>query len=804
MAFIMESFNPAQKAAVEYCDGPSLVIAGAGSGKTRVLTHKISYLLDEKGYLPHEILALTFTNKAANEMKERIAKILDDVIVTRRLWMGTFHSIFLRILRAEHESIGFSANFTIYDTADSKSLLKDIIKQMGLEDKTYKPAAVLGQISNAKNSLLTADEYVKNGAFKEADMRAKMPAIGDIYMRYSKRCSTSDAMDFDDILLYTYLLFSKNEDIRRKYVERFKYVLVDEYQDTNFAQHQIVWQLTKERQHVCVVGDDAQSIYSFRGANIDNILTFKDLYKDSKLFKLEQNYRSTQVIVEAANSLIRKNRAQIQKDVFSENERGELIKVTEAYSDIEEGQVVIRQIGQLRRKEGASYSDFAILYRTNAQSRVFEEALRKSGMPYKIYGGLSFYQRKEVKDVISYLRLTMNPNDEEALKRVINYPARGIGSTTIQKIIDCATENGVSLWSVVGEPERYNLPVTKATATKIGMFHALISHFIELSKTANAEEVGRSVVQECGILADIYQDKTPENLSRQENITELINGMHDFCETRLEEDNQNITISDYLSEVSLISDLDSDNGDNTDKVTMMTIHSAKGLEFPTVFIVGMEEGLFPSQMARTPREMEEERRLFYVAITRAERHCFLSYAKSRYHYGKMEFGTCSRFIRDIDSKFLDEKSGVGTARYLREDDEVELPWAKRRAKIDELEYFMNRVEEQSYTSNSKINSQKPRSFTPHVTSSKSKLVQPSSSIRNVSKVTNENVSTTVSKSPNEVGKISVGKHIEHQRFGIGVVMAIEGTGDNVKATINFNNLGKKQLLLKFARFTVID
>jgi len=805
MSEFSENFNPAQRAALEYCDGPSLVIAGAGSGKTRVLTHKIAYLM-QNGYEPWSILALTFTNKAANEMKLRIAKIVGDESA-RRLWMGTFHSIFLRILRAEHEAIGFSSNFTIYDTADSKSLIKAITKEIGLDDKVYKNSSVLSRISNAKNYLVTAEAYVNSPECYKADVRSKMPEIGNIYKRYANRCRQADAMDFDDILLYTFLLFDKNPEICQKYAERFQYVLVDEYQDTNFAQHRIVWQLTKDNQKVCVVGDDAQSIYSFRGANIDNILKFRDLYKDSKLFKLEQNYRSTQTIVEAANSLIRKNQGQIQKSVFSENDHGERITVSEAYSDVEEGQIVIRQISNIRRMENAEYSDFAILYRTNAQSRVFEEALRKSGVPYKIYGGLSFYQRKEIKDIIAYFRLTVNPNDEEAFKRVINYPTRGIGATSVQKIIDCANANNVSLWTVISNPDSYSHGIAKGTINRIDGFRQLIEKYIALNETANAEDLGRELVKECGIIEDIYSDSSPESLARQENVEELVNGLHDFVVSRLEEGNENISISDYLSEVSLISDLDTDKGDDEHKVTLMTIHSAKGLEFPTVFIVGLEENLFPSPMAGTPREMEEERRLFYVAITRAEKHCFMSYAKSRYRYGKMEFGTASRFLSDIDQRYLDMRSSMRASSPRSSMDDVELPWKRRQSTYnDEPEFMRTPSPSASRTSITMPRSVSPTSpvSAPRHVSSAPKMPPVPDNIRRVSKVTDSNVVNSAPKSPDATASIAVGKHIEHQRFGIGVVEKIEGTGDNLKATIKFNNLGTKQLLLKFAKFKVVD
>ncbi|MDE6000482.1 MAG: UvrD-helicase domain-containing protein, partial [Bacteroidaceae bacterium] len=569
----LDTFNPPQRAAVEYCDGPSLVIAGAGSGKTRVLTYKIAYLM-ERGYQPWSILALTFTNKAAGEMKGRIARIVGEDYA-RMLWMGTFHSIFLRILRQEHEKIGFSNNFTIYDAADSKSLVKTIIKEMELDDKTYKPSLVLGTISNAKNQLVTAEQYVANPANRQGDARRNMVALGQIFQRYCNRCRQSDAMDFDDILLYTYLLFEQHPDVLEKWAQRFRYVLVDEYQDTNFAQHRIVWQLTRQHQHVCVVGDDAQSIYSFRGANIDNILTFQKIYDGAQLFKLEQNYRSTQNIVEAANSLIKKNSRQIRKDVFSENDRGEKLHVLDTHSDIEEAKMVANAIRAIKRREGCEYSDFAILYRTNAQSRVFEDTLRKEAMPYRIYGGLSFYQRKEIKDILAYFRLAVNPNDEEAFKRVINYPARGIGQTTVSKILASATSNEVSLWTVIGAPERYGLEVNKGTLGKIAQFKQLIDGFIEQARTLPANQLGTMIVKQSGITADIYQDSTPENLSRQENVEELINGMQDFCDMRMEEGNENILLSDYISEVSLMSDVDSDKGGDEHKVTLMTIHSDK-------------------------------------------------------------------------------------------------------------------------------------------------------------------------------------------------------------------------------------
>lgn len=777
----LDTFNPPQRAAVEFCDGPSLVIAGAGSGKTRVLTYKIAHLM-EQGYQPWSILALTFTNKAAGEMKERIAKIVG-TDYARMLWMGTFHSIFLRILRAEHDKIGFEPNFTIYDSADSKSLIKSIIKEMELDDKTYKAGAIQGVISNAKNQLVTAEQYVSNPANRQSDARQNMAALGTIFMRYCSRCRQSNAMDFDDILLYTYLLFEQHPDVLEKWEQRFKYVLVDEYQDTNFAQHRIVWQLTRRHQHVCVVGDDAQSIYSFRGANIDNILTFQKIYDGVRLFKLERNYRSTQTIVEAANSLIKKNNRQIQKDVFSENDRGDKLHVMDTHSDIEEAKMVVNAIRAVRRKEGCDYSDFAILYRTNAQSRVFEDTLRKEAMPYRIYGGLSFYQRKEIKDVIAYFRLAVNPNDEEAFKRVVNYPARGIGQTTVSKILSAAMEHEVSMWTVINTPEQYELGVNKGTLAKIGVFRDMIASFIEQAQKLPANQVGMLIVKQSGIIADIYQDTTPENLSRQENVEELVNGMQDFCDMRMEEGNENISLSDYLSEVSLMSDVDSDKGDDEHKVTLMTIHSAKGLEFGTVFVVGLEEGLFPNQMVSgNPREMEEERRLFYVAITRAKTHCYLSYAQCRFRYGQMEFSSPSRFLNDIDSRYLDwRKSMAIGGRSI--DDDVELPWNRKSS------LFGNGAAQE-----------RPRPFRPTISSPKP--VPPITRPVPPCVATSPERPSASSASPVS-SRIAVGKHIVHNRFGRGEILHIEGTGDGTKATVRFENVGTKQLLLKFAKFEVI-
>ena len=764
----LDELNESQRAAVLYNDGPSLVIAGAGSGKTRVLTYKIAHLMNE-GYDPWNILALTFTNKAAREMKERISRQVGDR--ARYLWMGTFHSIFSRILRIEAQRIGFTSNYTIYDSSDSKSLLKSIIKEMQLDDKTYKPGDIQSRISNAKNHLILPDAYASNPEIVKADTDAKVPATHQIYRKYWERCRQSDAMDFDDLLVYTYMLFRDHPDIRQKYAMQFRYVLVDEYQDTNFAQHSIVLQLTEQNQRVCVVGDDAQSIYSFRGANIDNILKFTKVYKGAKLFKLEQNYRSTQIIVQAANSLIAKNREQIRKEVYSEKSKGEPIGVFQAYSDVEEGEIVANKIRQLNVRENCPYDDFAVLYRTNAQSRIFEEALRKRSIPYKIYGGLSFYQRKEIKDVIAYFRLAINPNDEEAFKRVINYPARGIGDTTLNKIIGAATLNGVSLWKVLGEPLAYGLSINKGTHTKLQGFRELIELFMKDAQEKDAAEVGSGIVRQSGIMNDIYQDRTPENLSRQENIEELINGMHDFCATRREEGSDRVSLTDYLAEVSLLTDQDSDKEGDGAKVTLMTIHSAKGLEFRNVFVVGMEENLFPSQMSMdSMRGLEEERRLFYVAITRAEEHCYLSFAKSRFKFGKTEFSSPSRFLKDIDARYLALPQGEQMAR-----------------QVDEA---ASRFRTSQHTA-SRFETPRP----------KVQIIPPPQETRRLVKVSSV-VSSRPSASPSVAG-LQPGNVIEHERFGVGDVISVVGTGDSCKATVRFRNAGEKQLLLKFARFKVI-
>ena len=779
----IEELNEGQRNAVLYNDGPSLVIAGAGSGKTRVLTYKIAYLL-ENGYQPWNILALTFTNKAAREMKERIARQMGPERA-RHLWMGTFHSIFLRILHVEAGHIGFTSQFTIYDTADSKSLIRSIIKEMGLDEKVYKPGMVQARISNAKNHLVSPAGYANNKEAYEGDRAAKVPALRDIYQRYWERCRQADAMDFDDLLFYTFLLFRDHPEVLARYQDQFRYILVDEYQDTNFAQHSIVLQLAKNHQHVCVVGDDAQSIYSFRGADIDNILYFTKVYPDTKVFKLEQNYRSTQTIVRAANSLIEKNQWQIRKEVFSEKEKGEAIGVYQAYSDVEEGDIVVNKIAELRREKRYAYSDFAILYRTNAQSRIFEEAMRKRSMPYRIYGGLSFYQRKEIKDVIAYFRLIVNPNDEEAFKRIINYPARGIGGTTVGKIIAAATGHNVSLWTVLCEPLAYGLNFNKGTVGKLQAFRELISAFITDAAEKNAYEIGADIIRQSGIINDVCQDSSPENLSRQETIEELVNGMSDFFSQRHDEGHSNVLLGDFLSEVSLLTDQDSDKDGDDEKITLMTVHSAKGLEFKNVFVVGMEENLFPSSMVGdSPRALEEERRLFYVAITRAEEHCFLSYAKTRFRYGKMEFGSPSRFLKDIDVRFLRLPQDAGMFRRVEEEAAV--------FRRENARGFAPDKEDAPYGGKERVSVRPQQQIIAPTVPRNLKRVAPSA-----------NTASTSPSAGASANRVQQGQLIEHERFGLGEVLKVEGEGDNAKATIRFKNAGDKQLLLRFARFKVI-
>ena len=807
---LLNDLNDAQRAAVEYIDGPSLVIAGAGSGKTRVLTYKIAYLLSQ-GMKPWSIMALTFTNKAAREMKERIGKLVGDDLA-QHLYMGTFHSIFSRILRAEAEHIGFNNNFTIYDESDSRSLLKAIIKEMGLDDKTYKPAAVHARISMAKNNLVTAEAYDSDPAILEQNTRARMPAIGKIYVAYVQRCRQANAMDFDDLLMLTFQLFRDHEEIRQKYAGRFDYILVDEYQDTNHVQMSIVMQLCKEKLRVCAVGDDSQSIYSFRGANIDNILNYQKQLPGTQLFKLEQNYRSTQTIVEAANSLIHHNRNQIQKEVFSKNDKGEKILYKPAYSDKEEALIVAKNIQRIKRQDDCGYDQFAILYRTNAQSRSFEEEFRKQGIPYRIYGGLSFYQRKEIKDIIAYFRLVANPDDEEAFKRIINYPARGIGATTVTKIADCAHLNQVSFWEVIGNIEHYGLNVNKGTQTKLENFRLLISSFIDRSHTLDVYELGDAIIRESRISEDIMSGKNADDLARQENLEEFLSGMQTFVAGRQEEGRMDEAyLTDYLQDVALLTDADSEGEKDEPRVSLMTVHAAKGLEFATVFVVGLEENIFPSPLAAiSVRELEEERRLLYVAITRAEKHCILTNAKNRFRYGKMEFDNPSRFIDEIDASLIEggeeapESSfgggrssfgGYGSSsRYGSEGGYGgRMPWDRDRSG------YRRESQNSKPVASQFMADPKPGFKSVRAVNAVHRIMGDTASSSSVA-----SAGSSASKASSAAGSLSEGCRIEHQRFGMGTVLKIEGTGENTKATVEFQNAGTKQLLLKFAKFTILS
>ena len=817
---LLKDLNEAQRAAVEYIDGPSLVIAGAGSGKTRVLTYKIAYLLSQ-GMKPWSIMALTFTNKAAREMKERIGKLVGNDLA-QHLYMGTFHSIFSRILRAEAEHIGFNNNFTIYDESDSRSLIKAIVKEMGLDDKKYKPAAVHAKISMAKNNLMSAAAYESDAAIFEQNKRAQMPEVGKIFVAYVQRCKQANAMDFDDLLTLTYQLFREHEDIRHKYAARFDYVLVDEYQDTNHVQMSIVMQLCQEKLRVCAVGDDSQSIYSFRGANIDNILNYQRQFQGTLLFKLEQNYRSTQTIVEAANSLIKHNRNQIPKDVFSENAKGEKIQYKPAYSDKEEAVIVAKDVKRIKREDGCQYNDFAILYRTNAQSRSFEEEFRKQGIPYRIYGGLSFYQRKEIKDIIAYFRLVANPDDEEAIKRIINYPARGIGSTTVMKIADCAHQNLVSFWEVIGAPEQYGLAVNKGTMNKLETFRLLISSFIERAQTTDVYELGDAIIKESGISQDIMSGKDADDLARQENLEEFLSGMSAFVEERREEGRfDELFLQDYLQDVALLTDADSDGDKDEPRVSLMTVHAAKGLEFPTVFVVGLEENIFPSPLsAASLRELEEERRLLYVAITRAEKHCILTNAKNRWRYGKMEFDNPSRFIDEIDSKLIDSQDEAGGSLFGSMSDQPEWARAQRpRRPWEDAEQprYSSRYQNSKPVASQFVADPKPSlsegNFKSVRALNAAKRFMETHSSHPASRGMGSSAASVSSSSSSAAAASSAGSSscglqegmkIEHQRFGRGTVLKIEGTGENTKATVEFVHSGTKQLLLKYAKFTVVD
>lgn len=760
---LLRHLNEAQRSAVAFCDGPSLVIAGAGSGKTRVLTYKIAYLL-EQGLPPYYILALTFTNKAAREMKSRIADLVGEKRA-RWLWMGTFHSIFARILRNEAEAIGFQSNFTIFDSSDSSNLIRLIIKDMQLDEKFYRPGSVHGAISRAKNSLISPAMYASNTEIIQYDRMVKRPQLFEIYQRYQSRLRSANSMDFDDLLMYTNILFRDHKEVLEKYRNQFQYILVDEYQDTNFAQHLIVKQLAEVHHRVCVVGDDAQSIYSFRGANIDNILKFKLHFPTAKTFKLEQNYRSTQNIVNAANSLIKKNSEQIFKNVFSENEEGEKIEIRNAFSDFEEALIVSNKIVRIRMERHVGYSDFAILYRTNYQSRLFEEALRKNNIPYRIYGGLSFYQRKEIKDIISYFRLIVNPNDEEAFRRIINYPARGIGAVTVSKITSTAQLHHVSLWEIITNPLEYNLDVHMGIKKRLEGFYSLIQDFIDKKETMNAFELAQAVIQMSGIANESYDDMTPEGMSRTQNIEELLNAMNEFVETQQEQGEENVHLTDFLSEVSLLTDQDTDNKTDSERVTLMTVHSAKGLEFDHLFVVGMEEDLFPSAMAKSEmRGLEEERRLFYVALTRAKKSCTITYAKSRFKNGQTNPAVPSRFLKEIDSSYIEgaENNKIGADGF----------WGSMREQREQRE---QRIHHEN------------RARTP-ITPKRVVAVQQSTSSAPLSK---------------EAQELQVGHLIEHERFGRGVVTSIEMSGNDRRAFVEFDSAGKKQLLLKFAKFSIV-
>lgn len=767
----LEGLNEPQRLAVENYNGASLIIAGAGSGKTRVLTYRITHLL-KNGVKPGSILALTFTNKAAKEMKKRISDAVGPNIA-RNLWMGTFHSIFARILRIESETLGYPSNFTIYDSADSKSLLKSIIKDLNLDEKVYKPGVIAGRISAAKNNLVSSEMYATMPETTEYDQSIKMPLISVIYKQYTKRCFLAGAMDFDDLLMKTNILFRNNPEILARYQRIFNYILVDEYQDTNHSQYMIIKQLASLHKNICVVGDDAQSIYSFRGARIENILNFQKDYPEHKVYKLEQNYRSTQTIVDAANSIIAKNKRQIQKNVFSENEVGTLIKVISAITDNEEGYLVSNEIIDTRMRDHYMYSDYAILYRTNAQSRIFEESLRKRNIPYRIYGGLSFYQRKEIKDLLSYFRMVINPKDNEAFKRIINYPARGIGQTTLTKLEQLAAQHDICIWEFATNIPLLTAEFNKGTAAKIYEFTRLIESFKEKLDTMEAFELASEIAARSEVMKDLYKDQTPEGVSRFENIQELLNGIQEFSISAREEGTPN-RLNNYMEDVALLTDQDTEKPDDNDRVTLMTIHSAKGLEFKNVFIVGVEENLFPSSQngQKTIEEFEEERRLFYVALTRAERNAYITYARQRYKWGKLEFCNKSRFIDEIDARYLNMPAEKDAGFYSESSD---LPFQAPKSRMQR----------------SVIPGLKPSG------ANQPELYQKLSKLRE----TKKEGDLFDYSNPEE---IQAGMIVEHQRFGRGKVLMMEGKTPDIQATVFFQNAGKKQLLLKFAKLRIIS
>lgn len=779
----LNKLNEQQKQAVIYCDGPQLVIAGAGSGKTRVLTYKIVHLM-KLGYLPSHIMALTFTNKAADEMRERITNLVGEKEASF-LWMGTFHSIFAKLLRFNADRIGFKQDFTIYDTSDSRSLIKLIIKDMQLDDKVYRPNVVHSRISMMKNALMTPYYYERDNKLRKEDERFNRPLTYEIYKTYCQRCKIAGAMDFDDLLVYTNILLRDNPDVLKKYQERFEYILVDEYQDTNFAQHMIITQLAREHNHICVVGDDAQSIYSFRGANISNILDLNKSFPTIKTFKLERNYRSTKNIIGAANSLIDKNKRQIKKNIFSENPIGTKVNVVACYNDYEEAYVVASTISSLKAREGCSYNDFAVLYRTNAQSRVLEEALGSGGLknkhgekrrpiPYRIYGGLSFYQRKEIKDALSYFRLTINPNDDEALRRVINYPTRGIGATTMDKVQHCAIDDEVSLWQVITDPAKHRLSVNNGTLRKLQSFVELINSFTEQDRAGvDAYELGRTIIERSGIMADLMKEKSVENISKQENLDELLTAMHNFVDEQTQQGINETKMTDFLAKASLATDQDTDKSVG-ECVTLMTVHAAKGLEFMNVIVVGVEEDLFPAAMSKDSiLTIEEERRLLYVAITRAEKNCVITYAKSRFRNGSNVNCQPSRFIKDMDDKFLvnSATSKTPVQNYTESD----------------YRPFNKKTSSSSYN----IFNENKSSLKP-LTSAISKPTPKNSVVH----------SNDSDFSLHNLDEINEGNEIIHNRFGKGVITKIDNSGNAPKIIVEFEVMGQRTLLLKYAKFKI--
>ena len=773
----VKGLNPPQKEAVMYCDGPSLVIAGAGSGKTRVLTHKIAYLIS-KGIDPHRIMALTFTNKAAAEMKERIDLLLG-YNASQALWMGTFHSIFGRMLRIEAEKIGFTSSFTIYDTADSQNLVKDIIKEMRLDEESYKYKNIFGRISACKNRLVLPDSYMANSAYATEDRAAHRPEFGNIYKLYCTRCRRSNVMDFDDLLLYTNILFKIDPTTLAKYQERFDYYLVDEYQDTNFAQYLIVKRLSEKNRRLFVVGDDAQSIYSFRGAEIQNILNFKNDYPDYKLFKLEQNYRSTQNIVDAANSLIKKNKGQIPKHVFSENEIGDKVQIVKAVSDNMEGGMVANKIVELH-EAGSEYSDFAVLYRTNAQSRILEEAMRAKGIPYKVFGGLSFYQRKEIKDALAYIRFSVNHNDVQSFKRIVNYPSRKIGQTTIDKVVAAAESMQVRVWDIIFYPEKYPMDINAPTRMRLKEFAMMINGFTEKVDSYDAYSFVNEMLTSSGIVSDLQADKTPEGENRRENLQELLNGVKMFCDTHRETGEPN-GIVNYLENVSVLTDLEEPDDADRNRVSLMTIHSSKGLEYDNVFVTGVEENLFPGALTvMDPRDLEEERRLFYVAITRAKKRIMLYYAENRFRFGKLTPMAPSRFLKDIDVSYVDWHGLSVNPFSAAFDTEFECYTRFQRKQTYESSPDFNFAKKSKET-DFKRTEQKPRNLVP--------------------------LQKASSKPADDVADANLlveGVRIKHKLFGEGKIVCRMGDGDNTKLVVEFDSGDTKTLLLKFAKLQILD